>query len=210
MCDRKSSRRHAGKRESSSRSSESGSRSADGAAPEIPIVLPDGKEFRQLLAWVCGADLQVDATVVTSVFIPGAGFCMRRSVCTWKQRLSSVHRKRFLPVDQFASVASGGSSSALSTCLCELCHAGWLSPISLLAYLLFGEFAGNRISWLTLRLFSHFNCKRLPSQPWCIYFSVIFGHLTIISWAFCVWSRALTGSSHHEHKPMEEITKRND
>lgn len=45
MCDRKSSRRHAGKRESSSRSSESGSRSADGAAPEIPIVIPDGKEF---------------------------------------------------------------------------------------------------------------------------------------------------------------------
>ncbi|XP_029691779.1 protein kinase, cAMP-dependent, catalytic, alpha, a isoform X2 [Takifugu rubripes] len=45
MCDRKSSRRHAGKRESSSRSSESGSRSADGAAPEIPIVLPDVKEF---------------------------------------------------------------------------------------------------------------------------------------------------------------------
>lgn len=45
MCDRKSSRRHAGKRESSSRSSESGSRSADAAAPEVPIVLPDGKEF---------------------------------------------------------------------------------------------------------------------------------------------------------------------
>lgn len=44
MCDRKSSRRH-GKRESSSRSSESGSRSADGAAPEVPIVIPDGKEF---------------------------------------------------------------------------------------------------------------------------------------------------------------------
>lgn len=44
MCDRKSSRRHAGKRESSSRSSESGSRSAD-AAPEVPIVIPDGKEF---------------------------------------------------------------------------------------------------------------------------------------------------------------------
>lgn len=38
MCDRKSSRRHAGKRESSSRS-------ADGAAPEVPIVIPDGKEF---------------------------------------------------------------------------------------------------------------------------------------------------------------------
>lgn len=44
MCDRKSSRRHAGKRESS-RSSESGSRSADAAAPEVPIVIPDGKEF---------------------------------------------------------------------------------------------------------------------------------------------------------------------
>lgn len=43
MCDRKSSRRH-GKRESSSRSSESGSRSADGGAPEVPIVIPDGKE----------------------------------------------------------------------------------------------------------------------------------------------------------------------
>lgn len=43
MCDRKSSRRH-GKRESSSRSSESGSRSADGGAPEVPIVVPDGKE----------------------------------------------------------------------------------------------------------------------------------------------------------------------
>lgn len=48
MCDRKSSRRHAGKRESSSRSSESGSRSADGAAQEVPIVIPDGKEFREL------------------------------------------------------------------------------------------------------------------------------------------------------------------
>lgn len=46
MCDRKSSRRHAGKRESSSRSSESGSRSADGPAPETPIVIPDGKEFK--------------------------------------------------------------------------------------------------------------------------------------------------------------------
>lgn len=45
MCDRKTSRRHAGKRESSSRSSESGSRPADGAAPEISIVIPDGKEF---------------------------------------------------------------------------------------------------------------------------------------------------------------------
>lgn len=45
MCDRKSSRKHAGKRESSSRSSESGSRSADAAAPEVPIVIPDGKEF---------------------------------------------------------------------------------------------------------------------------------------------------------------------
>ncbi|KAA8585206.1 hypothetical protein FQN60_003900 [Etheostoma spectabile] len=45
MCDRKSSRRHAGKRESSSRSSESGSRSADAAAPEAPIVIPDVKEF---------------------------------------------------------------------------------------------------------------------------------------------------------------------
>lgn len=51
MCDRKSSRRHAGKRESSSRSSESGSRSADGATPEVPIVIPDGKEFR---VGVCG------------------------------------------------------------------------------------------------------------------------------------------------------------
>lgn len=46
MCDRKSSRRHASKRESSSRSSESGSRSAEAAAPEVPIVLPDGKEFQ--------------------------------------------------------------------------------------------------------------------------------------------------------------------
>lgn len=47
MCDRKSSRRHAreGKKESSSRSSESGSRSADAAAAEVPIVIPDGKEF---------------------------------------------------------------------------------------------------------------------------------------------------------------------
>lgn len=46
MCDRKSSRRHAGKRESSQRSSESGSRSADAAAAaEVPIVIPDGKEF---------------------------------------------------------------------------------------------------------------------------------------------------------------------
>lgn len=45
MCDRKSSRRHAGKKESSSRSSESGSRSAEVAVPEVPIVLPDGKEF---------------------------------------------------------------------------------------------------------------------------------------------------------------------
>ena len=45
MCDRKSSRRHERKRESSSRSSESGSRSADGAALEVPIVIPDGKEF---------------------------------------------------------------------------------------------------------------------------------------------------------------------
>ena len=47
MCDRKSSRRHAGKRESSSRASESGLRSADGATPEVPIVIPDGKEFRE-------------------------------------------------------------------------------------------------------------------------------------------------------------------
>lgn len=45
MCDRKSSRRHERKRESSSRSSESGSRSADGATPEVPIVIPDGKDF---------------------------------------------------------------------------------------------------------------------------------------------------------------------
>lgn len=54
MCDRKSSRRHAGKRESSSRSSESGSRSTDAAAPELPIVLPDGKEFRITTKSVCG------------------------------------------------------------------------------------------------------------------------------------------------------------
>lgn len=47
MCDRKSSRRHAGKRESSSRASEPGLRSADGATPEVPIVIPDGKEFRE-------------------------------------------------------------------------------------------------------------------------------------------------------------------
>lgn len=46
MCDRKSSRKHAGKRESSSRSNESGSRSADAAAPEVPIVIPDGKDIR--------------------------------------------------------------------------------------------------------------------------------------------------------------------
>lgn len=71
MCDRKSSRRHAGKRESSSRSSESGSRSAEGAAPEIPIVLPDGKEFRQLLAWVFGDDLQVDVTFAVPSWLPG-------------------------------------------------------------------------------------------------------------------------------------------
>lgn len=46
MCDRKSSRRH-GKRESSS-----SSRSADGTAPEVAIVVPDGKESA---AWVpCG------------------------------------------------------------------------------------------------------------------------------------------------------------
>lgn len=44
MCDRKSSRRHAGKRESSSRSSESGLRQTDAAATEVPIALPDGKE----------------------------------------------------------------------------------------------------------------------------------------------------------------------
>lgn len=54
MCDRKSSRRHAGKRESSSRSSESGSRSADAAAPEVPIVLPDGKEFEVTGESECG------------------------------------------------------------------------------------------------------------------------------------------------------------
>lgn len=59
MCDRKSSRRHAGKRESSSRSSESGSRSADGAAPEVPIVIPDGKEFRELGCWVFVDHLQL-------------------------------------------------------------------------------------------------------------------------------------------------------
>lgn len=47
MCDRKSSRRHAGMRESSSRASEPGLRSADGATPEVPIVIPDGKEFRE-------------------------------------------------------------------------------------------------------------------------------------------------------------------
>lgn len=71
MCDRKSSRRHAGKRESSSRSSESGSRSADGAAPETPIVLPDGKELRQRLAWVCGHDLQEDVTAAAPPRLPG-------------------------------------------------------------------------------------------------------------------------------------------
>lgn len=63
MCDRKSSRRH-GKRESSSRSSESGSRTADGAAPEVPIVIPDGKEFAEL-EWtgVFSSDLQLHQVV---------------------------------------------------------------------------------------------------------------------------------------------------
>lgn len=164
MCDRKSSRRHAGKRESSSRSSESGSRSADGAAPEIPAVIPDGKQFRPLLARVFADDLRSrpDCREI-SVFIPVAGFYMHSSVCTWRQRLSGFLRKCVLPVDQFGSVASGGSSPALSTCLCELCHARWLSPISLLEYLLFGEFAGNRISSLTVGLFSRFNYKCLYS-----------------------------------------------
>lgn len=126
MCDRKSSRRHAGKRESSSRTSESGSRSADGAAPEIPIVIPDGKEFRKLLDWVFVDDLPVDETIAAS------------SLLLWDVVLHTSDRLLHAELSWAAFTGNVSSlltimlhllvvgAAALSTCLCELCHLGCL------------------------------------------------------------------------------------
>lgn len=97
MCDRKSSRRHAGKRESSSRTSESGSRSADGAAPEIPIVIPDGKEFRTLLGLFV-EELQVDeATAASSLLLSGIFLHTKRQAFTCTAQLSSFSQEMFPP-----------------------------------------------------------------------------------------------------------------
>lgn len=147
MCDRKSSRRHAGKRESSSRTSESGSRSADGAAPEIPIVIPDGKDRRKsLCGWAAGR--RNCCCRETSFFIPATG-CYTSSSAAFTGNVSS-------PLTITLRSLLVGAAAALSTCLCELCHPRWLSPIPLLEQTVFGEFTGIHISWLMIRLFFFF------------------------------------------------------
>lgn len=64
----------------------------------------------------------------------------------WK--LSSFHRKWFLPVDQSASVALLWEQQWSLRVYMNfgLCRSCWLSPILLLELLVFGDLAGNHIS----------------------------------------------------------------
>lgn len=177
MCDRKSSRRHAGKRESSSRSSESGSRSADGAAPEIPIVIPDGKEAAglSLYRWLAGrcnrCNLVITAVRRPSSYQRHALTCMAQFV-HWREGWATFTGNVSSLLTSLLQLLDVGAAGLL-TCLCELCHSLWLSPIPLLEYLGFREFTGNRISWLTIGILRNFNYiffLREASVCWYLYY----------------------------------------
>lgn len=66
----------------------------------------------------------------------------------WKWKLSSFHRKYFLPVDQSASVALLWEQQWSLRVYMNfgLCRSCWLSLILLLELLVFGDLAGNHIS----------------------------------------------------------------
>lgn len=136
MCDRKSSRRHAGKRESSSRTSESGSRSADGAALEIPVVIPDGKEFRR--PWRPPAGTRTPR--------------VRASDGLSHAQLSAAARAGSVscPAGRYGPGLLVVGAAALAACLRELCHSHRPSPIPLLEPTAFGEFAGIHTSRLVI------------------------------------------------------------
>lgn len=80
------------------------------------------------------------------------------SLSAWKWKLSCFHRKCFLPLDQSASVALLWEQQRSRHVYVNfgLCRSCWLSPVLLLELLVFGDFAGNHISWIRIKLLCSF------------------------------------------------------